>query len=357
MTAAAPTSRGPATLYAELVCGPPGSGKTTYCEGKRQFVSAVYRNDRHIVHINLDPANDGIFPYPCHISVCDLILHADVMQQEHLGPNGSYLFCLDYIAGHPEWLRGKVAEVVAKISVEEDAKDAANRRVGRSTARKPIWLLVDCPGQVECYIHSQRFRSLIALFTKDLRCTGVAITHLCDAGVATRDVSTYISTCLLSLSTMVDLELPQCNVLSKWDVAQQLHSQRSDEASEGRGAAAGRLECFLDTPNFLDSHFDRMWNAMQPHNLARQERKAAVSRKLMRAPSEGAGVDEGEEEVTPPAAVLAGPNRLKNLARSLLEVVDGYSLVGFVPLNINDGESMRHLCDRIDTSVGWIPLC
>ena len=72
-------------MFAELVCGPPGSGKSTYCEGKRQFLS-VYDPCRPVVIFNLDPANDGIFPYPCDINICDLVSHKETMEQTKLGP-------------------------------------------------------------------------------------------------------------------------------------------------------------------------------------------------------------------------------------------------------------------------------
>uniref|UniRef100_A0A803TAL4 GPN-loop GTPase 2 n=1 Tax=Anolis carolinensis TaxID=28377 RepID=A0A803TAL4_ANOCA len=53
----------PALAFGQAVIGPPGSGKTTYCLGMQEFLSAI---GRKVVVVNLDPANDGI-PYP-HIS-------------------------------------------------------------------------------------------------------------------------------------------------------------------------------------------------------------------------------------------------------------------------------------------------
>ena len=43
--------------FGQLVVGPPGSGKTTYCDGMQQFYRAT---GRKVALINLDPANDNI---------------------------------------------------------------------------------------------------------------------------------------------------------------------------------------------------------------------------------------------------------------------------------------------------------
>jgi putative protein kinase ArgK-like GTPase of G3E family len=43
-----------------VIIGPPGSGKTTYCNGMSQFLSLL---GRKVAVVNLDPANDAL-PYP-----------------------------------------------------------------------------------------------------------------------------------------------------------------------------------------------------------------------------------------------------------------------------------------------------
>ncbi|KFG41462.1 putative ATP binding protein [Toxoplasma gondii p89] len=70
--------------YGQLVIGPPGSGKSTYCNGMQQMLRALHRP--HIV-VNLDPANDFL-PYDCAVNLRDLIDHKEVMEKHRLGPNG-----------------------------------------------------------------------------------------------------------------------------------------------------------------------------------------------------------------------------------------------------------------------------
>lgn len=57
---------------------------------------------------------------------------------------------------------------------------------------------------------------LISALQKQLQCS-LCTVHLIDANIATRDIATYVSSCVLSLTTMVDHELPHLNVLTKWD--------------------------------------------------------------------------------------------------------------------------------------------
>ena len=55
--------------YGQIVLGPPGSGKSTYCCVLQKYYAA---SDRKCIVVNLDPANDNI-PY-----VCVLHVHVDM---------------------------------------------------------------------------------------------------------------------------------------------------------------------------------------------------------------------------------------------------------------------------------------
>lgn len=311
--------------YAELVCGPPGSGKTTYCEGKRQLMDA-YGDDRLLVHVNLDPANDGIFPYPCDVDICGLVEHHEVMAREQLGPNGSYLFCIDYLASNKTWLQQELTRSA------ENARRATAAAAGGAAADRPVWFLIDCPGQVEFYVHSEGLSEIVRLLQKTMR-MNVVMTHLCDATVATRDVPTYMSTCLLCLTAMVDLELPHINVLTKWDLL--------DPEDDEDNAA------FLETGAFLDEHFTRMWRRDETRAV-RAERRSMARMGVQQRAATAASSREAE------AGASRGDERLKRMTRSLVEVIDGYNLVGYAPLNVQDEPMMRSLCDRIDMAAGLV---
>ena len=70
--------------FGQLVIGPPGCGKTTYCNGMQQYLRLLGRTASVI---NLDPAND-LLPYDCAVDISDLVSLEQVMEQYRLGPNG-----------------------------------------------------------------------------------------------------------------------------------------------------------------------------------------------------------------------------------------------------------------------------
>ncbi|KAJ6973559.1 GPN-loop GTPase 3 [Populus alba x Populus x berolinensis] len=83
--------------YAQLVIGPAGSGKSTYC-------SSLYRHcettGRSINIVNLDPAAEQ-FDYPVAMDIRELICLDDVMEELGLGPNGALIELEDNL---DDWL-------------------------------------------------------------------------------------------------------------------------------------------------------------------------------------------------------------------------------------------------------------
>ena len=70
--------------FGQLVIGPAGSGKTTYCNGMQQYLTLT---GRRTVVVNLDPANDTL-PYECAADISELVSLAEVQDSLKLGPNG-----------------------------------------------------------------------------------------------------------------------------------------------------------------------------------------------------------------------------------------------------------------------------
>ena len=73
--------------FGQIVIGPPGSGKSTYCNGLQQYLQLVGRN---VAVVNLDPGNDEL-PYECAVDITDLVSVETVMDEMSLGPNGGML--------------------------------------------------------------------------------------------------------------------------------------------------------------------------------------------------------------------------------------------------------------------------
>ena len=91
--------------FGQLLLGPPGSGKSTYCNGMHQFLSAI---GRKASVVNLDPANDAL-PYPCALDIRDVVKLEDVMRAEEeegegLGPNGGVMWAMEELEERWSWM-------------------------------------------------------------------------------------------------------------------------------------------------------------------------------------------------------------------------------------------------------------
>jgi len=99
--------------FAQLIIGPPGAGKSTYCDGMYQFMSAI---GRQCSVVNLDPANDHT-SYPCAIDVRNLVSLEEIMDSEELGPNGGVLYALEELEHNFEWLEEGLKELGGKCLI------------------------------------------------------------------------------------------------------------------------------------------------------------------------------------------------------------------------------------------------
>jgi len=254
-------------MFGQEVIGPPGSGKTCYCNGMQQFLESI---GRKTTVVNLDPAND-LIPYECGVNINGLITIERVMKEFQLGPNGGLMFCMEYLEKNSDWLFEQLA------------------------AFKDRYIIFDCPGQVELYTHHDSVRAVI----KQLEKKGYKLTcvHLVDSYYCATPTN-YISATLISLSTMLHLELPHVNVLSKIDLVQKF----------------GKLDFNLD-----------FYTDVQDLSFLQQVLE--------------------KDKVTA---------KYKNLTAALSELIEDFNLVSFSTLNIEDKESVLKLLKIIDKANGYI---
>ena len=98
----------------------------------------------------------------------------------------------------------------------------------------------------------------------------LACVHLCDAHYVT-DVSKYISVLLLSLRTMLHLELPHINVLSKVDLIRQYGDLGSfnplaAHVTESNFVVAFNLDFYTEVQDL--SHLENLLNQSAPRFAA-----------------------------------------------------------------------------------------
>ncbi|XP_009961165.1 GPN-loop GTPase 2 [Tyto alba] len=259
-------SKGSSLAFGQVVIGPPGSGKTTYCHGMQEFMGRI---GRKVTVVNLDPANEAM-PYQCAVDIAELITLPDVMENLKLGPNGGLIYCMEYLEANFDWLQEKLA------------------------AFRGHYYLFDCPGQVELYTHHDALKNVFAQLAKwNFR---LAAVHLVDSHYCT-DPGKFISVLCTSLSTMLHVELPHVNVLSKMDLIEQY------------GKLAFNLDYYTEVLDlsYLVDHL-----ASDPFF-----------------------------------------RNYRRLNEKLVEVIEDYSLVSFVPLNVQDKESMRQVMQAVDKANGY----
>uniref|UniRef100_A0A182UJD8 GPN-loop GTPase 2 n=1 Tax=Anopheles melas TaxID=34690 RepID=A0A182UJD8_9DIPT len=175
-----------APLYGQLVIGPPGAGKTSYCHKMQQFLEKI---GRKAVVVNLDPANDNM-EYTSAVDIMQLITVQDAMEQFGLGPNGALIYCVEFLETNFQWLLDQLKGIDSN------------------------YFIFDCPGQVELFTHNNALKNI---FTK-LEQLGyhLCTVHLVESHYCAEPYK-FISCLLLSLHTMLQMGLPHVNVLSKAD--------------------------------------------------------------------------------------------------------------------------------------------
>lgn len=180
--------------FGQLVVGPPGSGKTTYCRAMHQFLHA---QQRPTIIVNLDPANDPVTSFAPEVTCSSLITVDDVMNTHSLGPNGALMYCMQFLEKNFD----RIMEEIDKFPDH--------------------YVLFDLPGQVELYTHDRSVPAIIKrLEALHFR---LVVVNLVDAHYCS-DPGKYVSMLLTCLSTMLHLALPHVNVLSKLDLAER-HGQ------------------------------------------------------------------------------------------------------------------------------------
>jgi len=94
----------------QIIMGPAGSGKSTYCIESFKNKSL---SKKEIKIINLDPSIENL-EYPDSIDIRDLIRVDDVMEEFFLGPNGALIFCMEYFMDNLYWFEKQMDFCIEK---------------------------------------------------------------------------------------------------------------------------------------------------------------------------------------------------------------------------------------------------
>lgn len=255
-------------IFGQLVIGPPGSGKSTYCHAMAQFLESM---GRKVAIINLDPANENM-GYTPTVDISDLIKHEEVMFHQGLGPNGALVHCMEFLESNVNWLMTKVLNL------------------------RHHYLIFDCPGQVELYTHHQSITAITEKLGQNLVrlcCVQLVDSHHCS------DPGKYLSSLILCTTTMLQIGLPHVNIMSKFDEVKTFHDR-----------LAFNIDFYtevLDLRYLLDQLDEDPFTA-----------------------------------------------KYKKLNATLISLIEDYSLVSFIPLDITNQAMLLQVKNAIDKANGYI---
>lgn len=326
MTDGARSTRG--ALFAQLVVGPPGSGKTTYCRAAQAFVTA---HGRRCALVNLDPAvgADDELPYSADVDVRELVTVADAMRAHALGPNGALTYCFEYLRANVDWLEEQVRGCAAAGDGGEDDDDNGN--VGCD------YFLFDLPGQVELYTHHGALRAVIERLASPRRLDVRFVTvNLVDSQCCS-DAGKYIASSLVALMTMLQLQTPHVNVLSKADLFQREYDAQMAALAER--LALGESE-------------------QPPHQGHADAGNAGGGSGGLVAPRPGTlySLDFYTEALDLDTLLGALDGRYAQLNRAMLELLGDFSMVRFLPLDVHNTDTMATVLEACDKANGYCYL-
>ena len=249
--------------------------------------------------MNLDPAATS-FAYTPDLDIRDLISLEDVMEEPlSLGPNGGLIYCFEFLLQNLDWL----AEAIEPLTEE-------------------YLIIFDLPGQIELYTHIPLLPELV----RYLSSMGPLNINLCAAYLLEAtfvvDKAKFFAGTLSAMSAMIMMELPHVNILSKMDLVK-------DQLSKSQ------LRRFIDPDANLIDDEDVGRNLLLPSLGGR---------------SEYMGLDiRNAREVD---NVMSGDS-FRALNRAVARLIDDFSMVSFLQLDVNDEESVGDVLSYIDDAIQY----
>ncbi|KAL6717979.1 hypothetical protein ACLMJK_004064 [Lecanora helva] len=260
--------------------------------GKTTFCSALIQHLRLIKRSCFYVNLDPAaedFAYEPDLDIKELISLEDVME-DGLGPNGGLIACFEYLLENLDFL----TEAIDPISEE-------------------YLIIIDMPGQIELYTHIPVVPTLVKHLTRSLG-VNLCATYLLESTFVV-DRAKYFAGTLSAMSAMILLEVPHVNILSKMDLV--------------KGSVPRReLKRFIDPDTSL---LDDDPNESQAALKSAQDRSK----------------DPSSAE-----SVMAGGS-FKRLNRAVAQLIDDFSMVSYLQLDVQNEESLGGILSYIDDMIQY----
>ncbi|KAF2821772.1 hypothetical protein CC86DRAFT_358786 [Ophiobolus disseminans] len=259
--------------------------------GKSTFCSALIQhlqnNKRPCFYVNLDPAAEE-FAFEPDLDIKDLISLEDVMEEMGLGPNGGLIYCFEFLMENLDFLTDPLEEVT------ED-----------------YLIVFDMPGQIELYTHVPILPGLVKTLMHGSLNIRMCAAYLLEATFVI-DRPKFFSGTLSAMSAMMMLEMPHINILSKMDLV--------------KGQVAKR-----DLKRFVDVDVDLIDDD----------------------PSRKVQTEEEQKKYTDPASTdnLMSGASFHKLNKAVAELIDGFSMVSFLKMDVQDEHSLSAVLSYIDDAI------
>lgn len=253
------------------------------------MIEHLQNSRRSCFYVNLDPAASD-FSYEPDLDIKDLISLDDVMEELSLGPNGGLIYCFEFLLQNLDFL---------------------------TTAIEPLGeeylIIFDLPGQIELYTHIPLLPALI----RHLSRSGPLNISLCAAYLLEAtfviDKAKFFAGTLSAMSAMIMLELPHVNILSKMDLVKDMIGQKE-------------LKRFVDPDQAL----------LDDEDTGRGSAAHTVDIR-----------DPGETDT-----VMSGGS-FKQLNRAVAKLIDDFSMVSYLRLDVQDEDSVGDILSYIDDAIQY----
>jgi GTPase SAR1 family protein len=227
------------------------------------------------------------FAFEPDLDIKDLISLEDVMEEMSLGPNGGLIYCFEFLMENLDFLTDPLEEVT------ED-----------------YLIIFDMPGQIELYTHVPILPGLVKTLMHGSLNIRMCAAYLLEATFVI-DRPKFFAGTLSAMSAMMMLEMPHINVLSKMDLV--------------KGQVAKR-----DLKRFVDVDRDLI-----DDDPARKQN------------------DDEQNGYQDPAKAdnLMSGASFHKLNKAVAELIDGFSMVSYLKLDVKDEDSLNAILSYIDDAI------
>lgn len=211
------------------------------------------------------------------------------MEEMSLGPNGGLIYCFEFLMENLDFLTDPLEEVT------ED-----------------YLIVFDMPGQIELYTHVPILPNLVKVLMQGSLNIRMCAAYLLEATFVI-DRPKFFAGTLSAMSAMMMLEMPHINILSKMDLV--------------KGQVAKR-----DLKRFIDVDADLI-----DDDPARRTTDEEESSKKYRDPAT--------------AESLMSGSAFHKLNKAVAELIDGFSMVSYLKLDVQDEDSLGAVLSYIDDAI------